>query len=91
MIRKGQRSYFWLFDDPKIYILTPFVQSLTEVDCGSKMGDIVGQIHASGIVHGDLTTSNFMMEGDKALVIDFGLGEFFPVKVYVSLYDFYFV
>ena len=61
-------------------------KSLTEVDCGTKMGDIVGQIHASGIVHGDLTTSNFMIEGDKALVIDFGLGEFFTIRFTVEFH-----
>ena len=44
-------------------------------ECGRRMGNIVGQIHARGICHGDLTTSNFMIDSsDKAFVIDFGLG-----------------
>ena len=50
-------------------------KTLAEGDCGTKMGEIVGQIHARGIVHGDLTTSNFMLENDKAVIIDFGLGK----------------
>ena len=44
-------------------------------ECGKRMGGIVGQVHARGICHGDLTTSNFMLDSnDKTFVIDFGLG-----------------
>jgi len=52
-----------------------------------KMGEAVGRMHAAGIIHGDLTTSNLMLRpaatmestsGDKILageivLIDFGL------------------
>ena len=37
------------------------------------MGTLVGRIHANGICHGDLTTSNFMKKEDKYYIIDFGL------------------
>jgi len=40
----------------------------------SEAGRAVGRLHIAGIVHGDLTTSNFMVTDDGGLVlIDFGL------------------
>jgi TP53 regulating kinase-like protein len=38
------------------------------------LGLLVGRLHSSGIVHGDLTTSNMILrDGDKLFFIDFGL------------------
>jgi len=39
-----------------------------------KIGDIAGRLHANDIVHGDLTTSNMLLDGDRIVVIDFSLG-----------------
>jgi Kae1-associated kinase Bud32 len=39
-----------------------------------KIGEIAARLHASDIVHGDLTTSNMLLEGDRIVVIDFSLG-----------------
>ena len=39
-----------------------------------KIGEIAGKLHASDIVHGDLTTSNMLLDGDRIVVIDFSLG-----------------
>lgn len=39
-----------------------------------RIGEIAGRLHANDIVHGDLTTSNMILEGDKIVVIDFSLG-----------------
>jgi len=39
-----------------------------------KIGKSVGKLHASNIVHGDLTTSNMISSDDKVYFIDFGLG-----------------
>lgn len=36
----------------------------------------LGQVHSSGIVHGDTTTSNFILYRDQLYVIDFGLSDF---------------
>ncbi len=38
-----------------------------------KIGRIVGTMHKNGIMHGDLTTSNFILSNNKIFVIDFGL------------------
>lgn len=43
------------------------------VRCCNKIGCIVGILHKNGIMHGDLTTSNFILSNNKIVVIDFGL------------------
>jgi len=40
--------------------------------CG-EIGRIVGLMHKNGIMHGDLTTSNFIVDKEKLFLIDFGL------------------
>ena len=39
-----------------------------------EIGEIVGKLHSAGIMHGDLTTSNFILKENKLYIIDFGLG-----------------
>jgi len=39
-----------------------------------KIGEIAGRLHLGDIVHGDLTTSNMLLDGDRIVVIDFSLG-----------------
>lgn len=48
------------------------VESAEEV-C-RKIGEIAAKMHANDIVHGDLTTSNMLLDGDRIVVIDFSLG-----------------
>ena len=38
-----------------------------------EIGKIVGKLHQNGIMHGDLTTSNFILTSEHLFVIDFGL------------------
>ena len=38
-----------------------------------KIGQVVGTMHKNGIMHGDLTTSNYILSHGKIFVIDFGL------------------
>lgn len=39
------------------------------------IGEQIGRLHGSHIVHGDLTTSNMIISGERVVFIDFGLGE----------------
>jgi Kae1-associated kinase Bud32 len=39
------------------------------------IGRTVGQLHAAGVVHGDLTTSNMLWSDDRLYLIDLSLGE----------------
>ena len=39
----------------------------------NEIGKIVGTMHKNGIMHGDLTTSNFIISKGKIFVLDFGL------------------
>jgi Kae1-associated kinase Bud32 len=39
-------------------------------------GVLVAELHAAGIIHGDLTTSNLILFNDKIYMIDFGLSFF---------------
>ncbi len=41
-----------------------------------EIGKYVAKLHINGIVHGDLTTSNIIIDDDKIYFIDFGLGDF---------------
>jgi len=41
-----------------------------------EIGKCIGKMHANGIVHGDLTTSNMILKDNQIYFIDFGLGEF---------------
>lgn len=38
-----------------------------------KTGELVGRMHSAQVVHGDLTTSNFLVSSDGIVAIDFGL------------------
>jgi len=53
------------------------------------IGSLVAKIHTGGLIHGDITTSNIMVEGvDKLYFIDFGLSfqEGVPEDKGVDLY-----
>jgi TP53 regulating kinase-like protein len=39
------------------------------------IGKLVGTLHKNGIMHGDLTTSNFILFRNVVFVIDFGLSQ----------------
>lgn len=40
-----------------------------------EIGRITGILHRNGVVHGDLTTSNFILNGKRIFAIDFGLSQ----------------
>lgn len=43
------------------------------IDVCESIGSIVGTLHQNHIMHGDLTTSNFIIFDNKIFIIDFGL------------------
>ena len=54
----------------------PKIQELAE-----KIGEVIGKLHANHIIHGDLTTSNILLDptddGDnRTIMIDFGLSQY---------------
>ncbi len=42
------------------------------------IGQRIGQLHNADLIHGDLTTSNMLFQGNEPCFIDFGLGEKSP-------------
>ena len=40
-----------------------------------RIGETIAGLHAAGIIHGDLTTSNMILKDGKPFIIDFGLGK----------------
>ncbi len=50
----------------------PLKEALT-LDACQDAGTTVGKMHAHGVVHGDLTTSNFLVENGEVALVDFGL------------------
>ncbi|KEQ56207.1 Mn2+-dependent serine-threonine protein kinase Signal transduction [Marine Group I thaumarchaeote SCGC RSA3] len=45
------------------------------VQLSKSIGKLVGMLHKNGIMHGDLTTSNFIFFKNNVYVIDFGLSQ----------------
>ncbi|AIF84798.1 Kae1-associated kinase Bud32 [Candidatus Nitrososphaera evergladensis SR1] len=76
----GVRTPFVYFVDPERAEIimervdgTPARDALTAKLC-QEMGRYAALLHAAGIVHGDLTTSNFIVDNNNRLVLlDFGL------------------
>ncbi|PMB74925.1 Kae1-associated kinase Bud32, partial [Candidatus Bathyarchaeota archaeon] len=56
-------------------LLSKITKSERENIC-RKIGALIGKLHARGIIHGDLTTSNMILTDEgKIYFVDFGLGE----------------
>jgi TP53 regulating kinase-like protein len=45
------------------------------IELSKNIGKLVGALHKNGIMHGDLTTSNFILFRNVVFVIDFGLSQ----------------
>ena len=51
------------------------LSNLKIIELSKEIGRLVGIMHKNGIMHGDLTTSNFILYKNKVYVIDFGLSQ----------------
>jgi len=45
------------------------------IELSKEIGKLVGMLHKNGVMHGDLTTSNFISFQNTVFVIDFGLSQ----------------
>jgi TP53 regulating kinase-like protein len=75
----GVRSPFVYFVDPvAAEIIMEFVPGRSVKDAITlqvckMMGTYAGRLHSAGVIHGDLTTSNFIVYGRRLVLLDFGL------------------
>lgn len=51
------------------------LSDLKIIKLSKEIGKIVGKLHKNGIMHGDLTTSNFVYFRNLVYVVDFGLSQ----------------
>lgn len=51
----------------------PPLKDVIDDELARQAGTLVGRLHAGGIIHGDLTTSNMLVKGGRIYLIDFGL------------------
>ncbi|MCR3882862.1 Kae1-associated kinase Bud32 [Methanotrichaceae archaeon M04Ac] len=49
------------------------LKDVIDLELSERAGGLAGRLHSCGIVHGDLTTSNMILRGEKIYFIDFGL------------------
>lgn len=55
-----------------------YLQKKKDVQMCERMGEMIGRLHAAGLIHGDLTTSNILIREKKPVLIDFGLAYYSP-------------
>jgi len=60
------------FIEGKLVRVLPTKQIITIC---KEIGRIVGILHKNGIMHGDLTTSNFILSQGRLVILDFGLSQ----------------
>ncbi|PJF19221.1 hypothetical protein PSACC_00961 [Paramicrosporidium saccamoebae] len=48
-------------------------ESIDLLSLGAQLGETIARLHSNDIIHGDLTTSNILLENDQPVLIDFGL------------------
>ena len=66
------------------FIEGPRMKDVLDLGMSERIGELVGRLHGCGIIHGDLTTSNLILNvgdgdssgSDRIYFIDFGLGYF---------------
>jgi TP53 regulating kinase-like protein len=77
--KTGIAAPYVYFVDPKnAEIIMEFIEGqnakevLTPMLCG-EIGKYSALLHSINLVHGDLTTSNFIVDGKRLVLLDFGL------------------
>ncbi|VVC05268.1 KEOPS complex subunit Bud32 [uncultured archaeon] len=73
----------YFVDEKKCKIYLQFIKGKLVRDLSLKqivktckeIGKMVGTLHRNGIMHGDLTTSNFILSQKRLVILDFGLSQ----------------
>ena len=50
------------------------VKDVLDEKLSFRIGEEISKLHSADIIHGDITTSNIMLQNDSLVFIDFGLG-----------------
>lgn len=63
-------------DGPQVKTLIGGLSGERRAEIFTRIGVLIGRLHTSGIIHGDLTTSNMILDSRGRIVfLDFGLSE----------------
>lgn len=54
----------------------PMLKDVIDDDLAFRIGEEIAKLHSADIIHGDITTSNILLQEDKLVFIDFGLGRY---------------
>ncbi|MDP4012593.1 MAG: KEOPS complex kinase/ATPase Bud32 [Candidatus Nanoarchaeia archaeon] len=71
---KDMKIVMEFIDGPLLKDVLDYMDKKKRENTCIEIGKCVGSLHKQNIIHGDLTTSNMMLNGDKVIFIDFGLG-----------------
>jgi len=72
----NSKIYMEYIDGYKLKDIVDFISENEIIDIFQAVGENIGRLHSSFIIHGDLTTSNMILKEGKVYFIDFGLGFF---------------
>lgn len=78
IIEKDMSEYKITMEYIKGKILKDFLEKFDEKKREAicrKIGENITKLHSSGIMHGDLTTSNMILNNGELYIVDFGLGK----------------
>jgi len=84
----GNKIEMEYIDGKKVKDILNIVDRKSREFICSKISEYVATLHEFGIIHGDLTTSNFIIFDSKIYLIDFGLG-FYSNKIEDKATDLY--
>lgn len=72
---KNQKIFMEFIKGPQVKEYLLGASDADAVEICEQIGTSIGRLHKSGIVHGDLTTSNMIIRDREVFFIDFGLGQ----------------
>ncbi len=58
----------------------PMLKDVIDDDLAFRLGGEISKLHSADIIHGDITTSNIMLQDENLVFIDFGLGRYSQLK-----------